>query len=222
MLWDFDGTLAERHGMWSGALLEALSAVLPDHGVTRDALRPGLRDGFPWHAPDVGHSHADADAWWGALAPLLSGACTNAGVPVPVAEEAAREARRRYLDPSTWSVFDDVVPALERLASYTHVIVSNHVPELPSLVADLGLAPYFRAVVTSAAVGWEKPHARIYGVALAAAGTPGEAWMVGDNVVCDVRGAEACGVRGVLVRGEGVGLGEAAEVILRGGRPAAR
>lgn len=31
LLWDFDGTLAERPGMWSGALLEVLDAEQPGH-----------------------------------------------------------------------------------------------------------------------------------------------------------------------------------------------
>lgn len=170
VLWDFDGTLATR-SPWSAVLLDCLDALAPGHGAGLDAVRPGLRDGFPWHTPDVGHAHAGADAWWAALAPVLCGACAGAGV-------------------------------------------SNHVPELPALVAALGLAPYFSAVVTSAALGWEKPNPRMYAAALAAAGDPDEVWMVGDNPVADVAGAEAAGIRAILVRGDGVGLAEAADVIL--------
>ena len=215
VLWDFDETIAEREGMWSGALLAALDAACPGHGVTRDALRPGLRDGFPWHAPDVGHAHPTPDAWWAALAPLLSGACVGAGVSAGDAERAAAALRGFYLDPAGWSVYDDVAPALDRLSGYRHVVVSNHVPELPSLVTALGLS--FDAVVTSAEVGWEKPNPRIFRVALDAAGVAArDAWMVGDNPVADVAGAEAAGIRAILVRTGGApGLAEAADVILR-------
>lgn len=152
--------------------------------------------------------------WWASLAPLLTGACVGAGVCEADARRAAAALRAVYLDPAAWSVYDDVAPALALLDGYRHVIVSNHVPELPSLVAALGLR--VDAVVTSAAVGWEKPNPAIYRAGLAVAeAEPGEAWMVGDNPVADVAGAEAAGLRAVLVRGEGVGLVEAAELILR-------
>jgi putative hydrolase of the HAD superfamily len=215
VLWDFDGTIAFRDGMWSGALLSALDAACPGHGVTRDALRAGLSGGFPWHTPDVGHSHASADAWWAALVPLLSGACVSAGVASPDAERAAAALRDVYLDPAAWTVFDDVGPSLARLGAYRHVIVSNHVPELPALVSALGLS--FDAVVTSAVVGWEKPHPAIYRAGLDAAGVAAaDAWMVGDNPVADVAGAEAAGVRAILVRHGGApGLAAAADTILR-------
>lgn len=196
MLWDFDGTLAHRPG-WSDTLVAALDEVLPGHGVAVDAVRPGLRDGFPWHAPSVGHSFATADAWWDALAPLLVGACTAAGACGDLSGLVAA-FRAAYLDPSCWTVYDDVAPALDALSGWRHVIVSNHVPELPALVRALGLP--VDAVVTSAAVGWEKPNPRIFSAALSAAGSPEEAWMVGDNVVADVRGAEAVGLPAVLVR----------------------
>ena len=49
VLWDFDGTLAYRDGMWRGCLVEALDEVAPGHGVIAADVKPGLRDGFPWH-----------------------------------------------------------------------------------------------------------------------------------------------------------------------------
>jgi putative hydrolase of the HAD superfamily len=215
VLFDFDGTLAYRtRGMWSATLLAALDEVCPGHGVTRDDLRRGMNDRYPWSTPDVGHSHADADAWWAAIAPMLSGACVGAGIAPEAAERAATTFRTLYLDPACWTVYDDVAPALALLDGWRHVIVSNHVPELPDLVAALGLP--FDLVVTSAAVGWEKPNPRIYAAALALAGEPDVAWMVGDNPVADVAGAEAAGLRAVLVRTDGApGLVEAAEHILR-------
>ena len=218
VLWDFDGTLANRtRGLWSATLLSALDAVCPGHGVPIEALRPGMRDRFPWSTPDVGHAHADADAWWAAFAPVLSGACVGAGVAPDVAERAAAAFRSLYLDPAYWEVYDDVAPALALLEGWRHVVVSNHVPELPDLVAALGLP--FDRVVTSGAVGWEKPNPRIFEAALSVAGVAaGEAWMVGDNPVADVAGAAAVGIRGVLVRTDGApGLVAAAERILAAG-----
>jgi putative hydrolase of the HAD superfamily len=215
VLWDFDGTLAARTGMWSGCLVSALALVAPDVAVAADDLRPGLRDGFPWHAPHVGYGARDGDAWWGALLPLLAGAYVGAGVPAPVAALAAARVRECYTDPAHWTVFADTLPALARLGAYRHVVLSNHVPELPVLVAALGLP--VDAVVTSAAAGWEKPHAAMFLAGLDAAGSPEEVWMVGDNAVADVAGAEGAGIPAILVRTGGApGLLAAAERILGG------
>lgn len=47
VLWDFDGTLAERPGMWRGCVVETLDAEDPGHSVAPETLIPSLRDGFP-------------------------------------------------------------------------------------------------------------------------------------------------------------------------------
>jgi putative hydrolase of the HAD superfamily len=198
VLWDFDGTLATRNGMWSACLHEALAAVAPDVVVAVEDLRPGLRNGFPWHAPDVAYGVRDPAGWWAALAPVLTRAYAGAGVPAAVAGRAAAAVRERYTDPAAWTVYPDTLPALAALASFRHVVLSNHVPELPALVAALGLP--VDAVVTSAAVGWEKPHPAMFAAGLAAAGSPDEVWMVGDNAVADVGGATAAGIPAILVR----------------------
>lgn len=53
----------------------------------------------------------------------------------------------------------------------------------------------------SAALGYEKPHRRIFELALEAMDRPRYAWMVGDNIRADVLGAQAAGIPGILVRG---------------------
>ena len=79
------------------------------------------------------------------------------------------------------------------------MIVSNHVPELPALVEDLGLAGWFDAVVTSARVGFEKPHPRLFAAARAVSPDP-RIWMIGDNPIADVAGARSVGIDAILVR----------------------
>ena len=55
ILWDFDGTLAHRPGMWRGCLVETLDEHAPGHGIDPEELRPFLRTGFPWDSPEVPH-----------------------------------------------------------------------------------------------------------------------------------------------------------------------
>ena len=64
-----------------------------------------------------------------------------------------------------------------------------------------GLADAIDAVVSSHSAGWEKPHPEIYRRALELAGVaPREVFMVGDDPVCDVQGAQAVGLRAVWRR----------------------
>lgn len=51
IFWDFDGTLAYRPGEWRGCLIEVLDEYEPRHGITSEAIRPHLQEGFPWHRP---------------------------------------------------------------------------------------------------------------------------------------------------------------------------
>ena len=81
---------------------------------------------------------------------------------------------RVYVDPRHWAVFDDTKPTLTRRreAGWRHLIVSNHVPELPQLVQDLGLAEFIDEVLTSATTGYEKPHPQMFAITFARAGSP--------------------------------------------------
>jgi putative hydrolase of the HAD superfamily len=100
-----------------------------------------------------------------------------------------------------WELFDDTLPTLGRLseAGWKHAILSNHVPELRQIVAGLGLDEVVDFISCSAETGFEKPHAQAFASVLDSL-RPTEAWMVGDNVVADVLGAEAVGIPAVLVR----------------------
>jgi FMN phosphatase YigB (HAD superfamily) len=205
LIWDFDGTLAHRRGEtgWSILLAEALDAEEPGHEHSAGTFRPHLRDGFPWHRPEVAHPElCEPEAWWASVRPVLARAYEAGGYPPARALELAEAARRLYVDPGVgWALFDDTLPALERLSQdgWTHAILSNHVPELRQIVGGLGLDELVAAVSCSAETGYEKPHAEAFASVLDRL-RPAEAWMVGDNVVADVLGAEAVGLPAVLVR----------------------
>jgi putative hydrolase of the HAD superfamily len=205
LIWDFDGTLARRRGEtgWGILLAEVLDAEEPGHGHSAETFRPHLRDGFPWHRPEVAHPElCEPEAWWASVRPVLGRAYEAAGYAPARALELADAARRLYVDPGVgWALFDDTLPELERLSQdgWTHAILSNHVPELRRIVTGLGLDDVFAAVSCSAETGYEKPHAQAFASVLDRM-RPSEAWMIGDNVVADVLGAEAVGIPAVLVR----------------------
>ena len=205
LIWDFDGTLGYRVGRWSSALHSVLEEAMPGHDFKEERLSTRLRSGFPWHDPEVPHPELSSpDAWWEALSPVFVRAFEAEGIDPSTARKLAVEVRRAYADPRHWRLFDDAAPALRELSSrgWAHLILSNHVPELPEILDSLGLAGHVLEVFNSAESGYEKPHPRAFDGVLATVADADAAWMVGDSVAADVRGAEAVGLPAILVRGQ--------------------
>jgi putative hydrolase of the HAD superfamily len=131
------------------------------------------------------------------LADLRRRCAAVAGVPADVLMDAVR-----------FEAFADAAPALRELRSrgLRLVVVSNWDYALPDVLARIGLLDLVDDVVASAAVGWAKPDARIFRAALERARcAPAEALHVGDSPEKDVAGAEAVGIRAVLLDRSGSG-----------------
>lgn len=121
-----------------------------------------------------------------------------------------------FFDETTQDVHDDARALLASLKyrGYRVGVVTNSIfpGELfePRL-AELGLAGYVDAVVSSADVGWSKPDPRPYVATLERLGIePQEALFIGDRLDTDIAGARAAGLRAVLIdrrsrRREGAG-----------------
>ena len=204
LIWDFDGTLGYRDGgAWTASLLEVLDRALPSHAVTLDQLRPFLQTGFPWHAADRPHLHlTSADSWWDALMPVLERAYVGVGLDEERARALARQFRAVYLNLDRWRLFDDVFSTLDALSArgWTHVILSDHVPELGAIVRHLGLDSRIAFVFNSAEIGYEKPNLRAFQITLETLPDVKTAWMIGDSFTADVQGAERVGIPAILVR----------------------
>jgi putative hydrolase of the HAD superfamily len=174
----------------------------PGHEIEHDHLRDRLRNTFPWHDYETPHLELnEPDAWWTHVTTGIDDALVGIGIDGATASGVARECRERLMDPSTWEVFPDTAPALRRTreAGRRNVVLSNHGPELEDVVAGVGLADLIDDVITSARAGYEKPHPGIFRVAHETI-SPRDAWMVGDNPLADVAGAESAGINAILVR----------------------
>jgi putative hydrolase of the HAD superfamily len=205
ILWDFDGTLAYRKGLWSGCLAEVLQEKEPAAGITRDDIRPLLHQRFPWHTPERHHPELSTPvAWWEVVEELLFQACRQLGISEEKARAYAHETHERYIDVAGFELFDDTLPVLTNLKEqgWRHVILSNHVPELRDIVEGLRLAELVDDALSSAVTGYEKPNPKAFELGREAAGNPEQLWMVGDNPEADVRGAEAVGIPAILVRSD--------------------
>lgn len=136
--------------------------------------------------------------WWGQRIDAVLQ--ETAGVAAPPALH--RELFEVFADPSLWQVYDDVPANLARwqAAGLKLAVVSNFDSRLDGLLAGLGLAERFEAVVVSSRAGAAKPSPEPFRQALAALGLPAAAaWHVGDSPE-DEAGARAAGLRCLLLR----------------------
>jgi putative hydrolase of the HAD superfamily len=205
IIWDFEGTLAECPGLWRGALMQVLDEKIPGHQIDQEQIRPFLRDGFFWHKADQCHTQIKtADDWWSSLEPLFARAYCGVGFRADLAQKLAGLVRNCYINPARFSLYEDTITVLKalKLNGWKHVILTNHVPELESIVLALGLGDYIDRVFSSAVTGYEKPNPGAYRIALDYIGHTDDVWMVGDNLESDIKGSEAVGIPAILVHRE--------------------
>jgi putative hydrolase of the HAD superfamily len=118
---------------------------------------------------------------------------------------------QHFATPTPWRVFPDVMPTLTRLRDrgIKLAVISNWDDRLRPLLSALDLAQHFNAILVSAEAGMQKPDpaffleaARRLGVAV------GEVAHVGDSPQEDLAGAQAAGMRAVLVNRDATQAGD--------------
>ncbi|MFI0189876.1 HAD family hydrolase [Streptomyces sp. NPDC017082] len=197
VVWDVDDTLfdyttADRAGMHAHLLAEGLLAA---HGGVERAL-PRWRE--------------ITDAQWARFAAGEVDFVTQRRDRIRVflgrelADEEADAWFARYLVhyEAAWSLFPDVLPALDALAAgYRHAVLSNS-----SLVVQerklraLGLHDRFETVLCAAELGVSKPAAGAFLAACEALDLPPhEVAYVGDHPEIDGRGAAEAGLLSVWI-----------------------
>jgi putative hydrolase of the HAD superfamily len=109
----------------------------------------------------------------------------------------------RFARADAWRVFDDVLPALDRLRRRGLRLgaVSNWDDRLRPLLTNLRLADRFDTIVVSVEVGCAKPAPAIFQRAAAALGVePAHILHVGDSPAEDFSGAKAAGFQAALIQ----------------------
>lgn len=148
-----------------------------------------------------GRDAASLDALRDACAEVIR---VSLGVP-GLALEPVRAA---MLGALRFTAYPDAAPALRALRASGRrlVVASNWDCSLPEVLRSVGLAGLVDGVVSSAEVGESKPAPGLLLRALELAGVaPDEAVHVGDSYADDVLGAEAAGVRALLLDRPAVG-----------------
>ena len=139
---------------------------------------------------------AGGHPWRELMAALLRGAGVAAGTVGPVVEWLWHEQPRANL----WRAQIPGMVALARDLAARGVrvaVLSNSEGRLAELLAEIGIADAFDAVIDSGRVGIEKPDRRIFDHALAVLGGTGPGIHIGDSWPADIAGALGAGWRAI-------------------------
>jgi putative hydrolase of the HAD superfamily len=186
------GTLVDLEPPWVG-LRRRLGG-----SVSEERLRAAVREEMAYYKA---HSHEGKDE--DSLAGLRE-RCARVLSDALGAEVSATE----LVESIRFDPFPDARPTLDALGDrgVRRICVSNWDVSLPAVLDRCGLRDALEGVVCSAAAGARKPDPRIFEVALREADCgPDEALHVGDTPEEDVAGAEAAGIRALLIDREGAG-----------------
>lgn len=115
---------------------------------------------------------------------------------------ASRQIYEEWAACHHFSLYDDVPETLRRLhgEGYRIGLISNTHRCLTSFQSHFALEGLITAAVSSSGHGYMKPHPSIFQAALTLTGVaPEESVMVGDSYPHDIAGAQALGMRGILI-----------------------
>jgi putative hydrolase of the HAD superfamily len=168
------------------------------HGVTVDPSRfdEGVREASP--LLQSGDQLYDAGIFVGFTRKIIE----VMGGTGPGVDAASREIYDEWAACHHFSLYDDVEETLRRLHAQGHRIglISNTHRCLTSFQSHFALDGLITAAVSSSQHGYMKPHPSIFQAALTLAGARAdESVMIGDSYTHDIAGAQAIGMKGILI-----------------------
>ena len=202
VFFDFADTLFSSRDLRDAHLaqLRAVADAVGVHPTDQDlraAYRQGMGVGYRAVATRPAYLHRELFARsYAATAQALGGALDGAACDALVDRQYAATLEAARLRPDCL----DTLRALRARGVRTQIVSNIDDEQLDGLVARLGLDAVIDTWTSSESARSCKPDARIYQVALAAAGCDaGEVLFVGDTVEHDVVGPRAQGMRTALL-----------------------
>jgi putative hydrolase of the HAD superfamily len=166
--------------------------------VTPAALRGAAPGAWARYDASVDQGGVHGRLWHALIEDVATGAGADPAQLAPVVEWLWSEQPTNNLFRAPIA---DMVALARRLraAGVRTAVVSNSEGRLAELLAEVGIADGFEAIIDSGRIGIEKPDPRIFAHAIAALGLPpGTTGVhVGDSWAADVAGALAAGWRAI-------------------------
>ena len=182
---------------------------IADIEVNADALLAEIRQVRRWYWDDPARSHRGGLDLVVARREILTLAFDNLDVRAP---ELAQEIVDVYLKLKSDMVQPfpgalDTLVSLGRSGVKLGLISNGNGAEQRAKVRRAGLEPLFKHILIGGEFGVGKPDPQVFNHTLRQLEVaPNQAWMVGDNLVNDVEGAQAVGIYGIWVDWRGAGL----------------
>ena len=183
--------------------------------LSSDGLLTEIRQVRRWFWDDPVRSRRGGLDLVAARHDILSLAFTQLGVQAPA---LIQEIVDVYMDLKSDTVQPfqgalDTLKALGQRGIKLALISNGNAHEQRAKVQRAGLEPLFESILIGGEFGVAKPNPRVFHHTLERLQvTPAQTWMVGDNLVNDIAGAQAVGIYGVWVDWRGGGLPEASAV----------
>ncbi len=203
IFFDAAGTLFEVRG----SVGEIYSRIASQYGCEAHAeqlqqsfarwfrLQPPMA--FPAGTPDDKLRELEKD-WWRTLVRTVFADCAA----FSHFDEFFNDVFEQFRTPELWRVYDDVIPTLTELKrrDIRLGVISNFDSRLDDLLQALDVRQFFDSVHISTRAGAAKPDPMIFDTALAFHNIETQqAWHIGDSVREDIEGAEAAGLKAILL-----------------------
>ncbi|HET7505694.1 MAG TPA: HAD family hydrolase [Kofleriaceae bacterium] len=176
--------------------LEFLARRLAERGIAVDPAALAASAPAAWRRYDALVDPASGHPWRDLMSALLAGAGVAEAKVGPVVDWLWDEQPRANLWRAQIPGMVDLAREL-RARGVRVAILSNSEGRLAELLAEIGIAGAFDAVIDSGRVGIEKPDRRIFDHALAVLGATRPGIHVGDSWPADIAGALAAGWRAI-------------------------
>lgn len=189
-----------------GSVGVAYATIAAGHGVVADAehIEQRFRAAFRGMPPLCFPGIPDAElsqheqSWWKDVV-----AAAFADVRFRDFEAFFIDLFAHFAQADSWELFPDTQPVLSALQArgVRLGVVSNFDGRLPMICNGLGIGSYFETIVMSGRAGCAKPDPRIFAIALGRIGvSAADALHVGDSESADIAGAQAAGLRAILIQ----------------------
>jgi len=200
---DVGGTLAYPHPSFHGLVAQ----VCQSHGLAVQPEDAERAEPAVWariaEREDVGRGFSvSADRSQAFWLFVYRAFLTELGHPEAAETDLPQRLLETFVRLESYRLYDDALPTLDALhgAGLSLGVISNWEEWLERLMVSLGIRDYFDFAVISGLAGHEKPDPEIFLAALSAADArPEETIHVGDSLRDDVAGAQAVGIRAILL-----------------------
>lgn len=171
-------------------------------GYSADRLHSALRSAATWFWSDDERAREGRFDLVAAREVILRRAYSALGIP-DTARLSARAVRYEELRDEALSLVPGAMALLRRLRELpvrTALVTNGATEKQWAKIRRFALEPFFDHIQVEQECGVGKPDPRAFRRALASVdATPGEAWMVGDNLRNDIQGAQQVGMHAVWV-----------------------